>query len=162
MSPNGTQHSWPRQMRMSRADLYMSKPQILWRHDKVLTCDIVVIVVAVFVQITGLSLHGIGADSSFISRLSDGLSRPLPGTTWIARLTKNNSIFQKGMTSIKRLHLTKQAKPKPIFCMADHRIYCWHSKGLTSWVPLGPRWLEHRWLFVSACPQNMRPPHSML
>lgn len=81
-------------------------------------------------------------------------------STWHWKQT--NLLLRTRMASIKKLHLVKQTKPKPILRMADHRIYCRHSKGLTSWVPLGPRWLAHRWLFVSACPQNMRPPHSTL
>lgn len=77
--------------------------------------------------------------------------------TWSAADIQNKHILllRTGVTSIKR-----QAKPEPILCTAGHRIYPCHSKALTFWVLLGPRWPAHRWLSLSACQRSKRPPRS--
>lgn len=49
-------------------------------------------------------------------------------STWHWKQT--NLLLRTRMASIKILHLVKQAKPKPILRMADHRIYCRLPKAL--------------------------------
>lgn len=57
------------------------------------TCYIIIVVEAVFVQVTRFLLNSIRAGSSFISGLSDGISWPLPETTLTARLTKKKDNY---------------------------------------------------------------------
>lgn len=60
------------------------------------TCYIIIVVEAVFVQVTRFLLNSIRAGSSFISGLSDGISWPLPEAALTARLTKKKAAPQKG------------------------------------------------------------------
>lgn len=86
------------------------------------------------------------------------------GITLSVADTQNKQILllRADMTSIEMFYFMRQVKPEPIPCVAGHRIYGWHSKALTFWVPLGPHWPAHRWLFLSACQQSKRPPCSKL
>lgn len=82
------------------------------------TCYVIIIMEAVFVQVTGFLLSSVRAGSSFLSGLSDGISWPLPETALIARLTKNNTTLQKGERSTTR------------------QLTCWGSTGVRMLGPL--------------------------
>lgn len=84
------------------ADRHGVWPLSLWWDDCPRTCYIIIIVEAVSVQVTGLLLNSIRADSSFIGRLSDGICWPLPETALITRLTKNNTTPQKGDSQLHK------------------------------------------------------------